>query len=98
MSDKPNNPSQRYVNDLNRYNYISGKSQQIRGQMLPFALALVFLVVAGVFGNFNLHVAPKNILLPRCCEVTNIIAIRSSRTANGIAPILCIMDRLMYHR
>ena len=64
MSDKPNNPSQRYVNDLNRYNYISGKSQQIRGQMLPFALALVFMVLAGVFGNFNLHVAPENILPP----------------------------------
>ena len=89
MSKNHKNPSQRYVNDLNRFGYISGKAQQIRGQMLPFALALLFMVLAGVFGNINLHVAPENILMLVAASVIGgymALNIGANDVANNMGP------------
>src|SRR6056300_579411 len=89
MSKNHKNPSQRYVNDLNRFGYISGKAQQIRGQMLTFALALLFMVLAGVFGNINLHVAPENILMLVAASVIGgymALNIGANDVANNMGP------------
>ena len=89
MSKNHKNPSQRYVNDLNRFGYISGKAKQIRGQMLPFALALLFMVLAGVFGNINLHVAPENILMLVAASVIGgymALNIGANDVANNMGP------------
>ena len=61
MADK--NPSKRYVNDLSRFTYTYSVVQRARGKTVPIALAFFFLILAGFFGNINLHVAPEDIFI-----------------------------------
>ena len=61
MAEK--NPSKRYVNDLSRFTYTYGVVQRARGKTVPIALAFFFLILAGFFGNINLHVAPEDIFI-----------------------------------
>ncbi|MGB2295395.1 MAG: inorganic phosphate transporter, partial [Candidatus Puniceispirillum sp.] len=55
--------SNRYINDLRRLEYTHGQVKQRRTALLPFTIAGIFLVVAGIYGSMNLHVAPENIVM-----------------------------------
>ena len=57
--------------------------------MLPFALALLFMVLAGVFGNVNLQVAPENILMLVAASVIGgymALNIGANDVANNMGP------------
>ncbi|MGB2235696.1 MAG: inorganic phosphate transporter, partial [Candidatus Puniceispirillum sp.] len=55
--------SNRYINDLRRLEYTHGQVKQRRTTLLPFTVAALFLVVAGIYGSMSLHVAPENIVM-----------------------------------
>ena len=54
MAPTPEKQSNRYVNDLRRLTFVQGEVTQLRGKLLPFALAAIFLVIAGIYGNMSL--------------------------------------------
>jgi PiT family inorganic phosphate transporter len=52
--------SKRYVNDLKRFNFSYGAVNSTRSMIMPFAIAAMFLVVAGVIGNMSLNVTTED--------------------------------------
>jgi PiT family inorganic phosphate transporter len=89
MSDHKKNPSKRYVNDLNRFSAMSGTSLGIQGKLVPFTLAIVFLILAGFFGNINLHVTPEHIFMIVAASVIGgymALNIGANDVANNMGP------------
>ncbi len=50
----------RYVNDLKRFTFSYGAVNSTRSMIMPFAVAAMFLVIAGVIGNMSLHVTSED--------------------------------------
>ena len=63
MKNSQIDQSNRYINDLRRLDYRFGQVKQRRTTLLPFTIAGLFLVVAGIYGSMNLDVAPENIVM-----------------------------------
>ncbi|MDC1118895.1 inorganic phosphate transporter, partial [Alphaproteobacteria bacterium] len=55
--------SNRYINDLRRMNYQQGQVKNARSGLLPFAIAAIFLIIAGIYGSLSLDVASENIVM-----------------------------------
>ena len=49
--------SNRYINDLRRMNYQQGQVKNARSGLLPFVIAAIFLIIAGIYGSLSLVVA-----------------------------------------
>ncbi len=89
MTLRTKDPSKRYVNDLRRFDFIYGTVEQLRGQFLPFAFAALFLILAGVLGNFSLHVAPDDLILLIAASVIGgymALNIGANDVANNMGP------------
>ncbi len=85
-SDKHEN---RYVNDLRRMSYIAGETKSLRTQLLPFGLAAVFLILAGIYGNISLHVAPENLIILIAASIIGgymALNIGANDVANNMGP------------
>jgi len=54
------NKSNRYVNDLKRFAFSYGAVKSTRTTLMPFAIAAMFLVIAGVIGNMSLKVTSED--------------------------------------
>lgn len=52
--------SNRYVNDLKRFNFSYGALNHTRSMIMPFAIAATFLVVAGIIANVSLNVTSED--------------------------------------
>ena len=55
--------SNRYINDLRRMNYQQGQVKNARSGLLPFVIAAIFLIIAGIYGSLSLDVASENIIM-----------------------------------
>ena len=44
-------------------NYQQGQVKNARSGLLPFVIAAIFLIIAGIYGSLNLHVASENIVM-----------------------------------
>ena len=55
--------SNRYINDLRRMNYLHGQVKNVRSRLLPFVIAAIFLIIAGIYGSLSLEVASENIVM-----------------------------------
>ena len=55
--------SNRYINDLRRMNYQQGQVKNARSGLLPFVIAAIFLIIAGIYGSLSLDVASENIVM-----------------------------------
>ena len=55
--------SNRYINDLRRMNYLHGQVKNVRSRLLPFVIAAIFLIIAGIYGSLSLDVASENIVM-----------------------------------
>ncbi len=89
MSDLKKNPSKRYVNDLTRFSAMSGTSLGLQGKLVPFTMAIVFLILAGFFGNINLHVTPEHIFMIVAASVIGgymALNIGANDVANNMGP------------
>ena len=81
--------SNRYVNDLRRFDFTNGKVMQLRGRLLPFTLAAAFLVIAGLIGNFSLQVTSEDIILLVAASVIGgymALNIGANDVANNMGP------------
>lgn len=43
--------SNRYINDLLRMDYQQGQVKSARSGLLPFMIAAIFLIIAGIYGS-----------------------------------------------
>ena len=55
--------SNRYINDLRRMDYLHGQVKNVRSRLLPFVIAAIFLIIAGIYGSLSLEVASENIVM-----------------------------------
>ena len=55
--------SNRYINDLRRMDYLHGQVKNVRSRLLPFVIAAIFLIIAGIYGSLSLDVASENIVM-----------------------------------
>ena len=55
--------SNRYINDLRRMNYQQDQVKNARSGLLPFVIAAIFLIIAGIYGSLSLDVASENIVM-----------------------------------
>ena len=89
MSKHEIDQSNRYVNDLRRFDFTNGKVMQLRGRLLPFTLATAFLVIAGFIGNFSLQAASEDIILLIAASVIGgymALNIGANDVANNMGP------------
>ena len=63
MPNKNQKSSGRYVNDLKRFSFAQSEVKQLRGRLLPFTLAGLFLIFAGIYGSLSLQVATQDIVM-----------------------------------
>ena len=63
MEKKQLKQSNRYINDLRRMNYLHGQVKNVRSRLLPFVIAAIFLIIAGIYGSLSLDVASENIVM-----------------------------------
>ncbi|MBT6416586.1 inorganic phosphate transporter, partial [Candidatus Puniceispirillum sp.] len=63
MKNNQIDQSNRYINDLRRLDYTHSQVKQRRTTLLPFTIAALFLVIAGIYGSMNLDVAPEDIVM-----------------------------------
>jgi len=55
--------SNRYINDLRRMDYQQEQIKSARSGLLPFVIAAIFLIIAGIYGSLSLQVASENIIM-----------------------------------
>ena len=63
MPNKNQKSSGRYVNDLKRFSFAQSEVKQLRGRLLPFTLAGLFLIFAGIYGSLSLQVATQDVVM-----------------------------------
>ena len=63
MEKNQEKSSNRYVNDLRRASYYWGQVTTVRSNFLPISIAIIFIVLAGIYGSLNLEVASEEIVL-----------------------------------
>ena len=61
-SSSQQNPN-RYVNDLNRLKAQRSELQHFFARLFPFFIAIIFLVIVGVYGSLSLKVADENLIM-----------------------------------
>ena len=55
--------SNRYINDLRRMYYQQEQIKSARSGLLPFVIAAIFLIIAGIYGSLSLQVASEDIIM-----------------------------------
>ena len=91
MASESDKQSHRYVNDLRRFSFAYGEVKQIRGRLLPFTVAGIFLFVAGIYGNISLQVAPQDVVMLVCASVIGgymALNIGANDVANNMGPVV----------
>ncbi|MDC3193183.1 inorganic phosphate transporter, partial [Alphaproteobacteria bacterium] len=63
MEKNQQKQSNRYINDLRRMDYLHGQVKNVRSRLLPFIIAAIFLIIAGIYGSLSLDVASENIVM-----------------------------------
>ena len=63
MKNSPIKQSNRYVNDLRRIYFSHDQVKQRRMVLLPFTIAALFLVIAGIYGSMSLDVASEDVVM-----------------------------------
>ena len=63
MEKNQEKSSNRYVNDLRRASYYWGQVTTVRSNFLPISIAIIFIVLAGIYGSLSLEVASEEIVL-----------------------------------
>lgn len=63
MGKNQEKSSNRYVNDLRRASYYWGQVTTVRSNFLPISIAIIFIVLAGIYGSLSLEVASEEIVL-----------------------------------
>ena len=63
MKPSPIKRSNRYVNDLRRLHFSHDQVKQRRIVLLPFTIAALFLVIAGIYGSMSLDVASEDVVM-----------------------------------
>src|SRR6056300_2030565 len=63
MEKNQQKQSNRYINDLRRMDYLYGQVKNVRSRLLPFVIAAIFLIIAGIYGSLSLDVASENIVM-----------------------------------
>ncbi|MDB2532252.1 inorganic phosphate transporter, partial [Alphaproteobacteria bacterium] len=63
MEKNQQKQSNRYINDLRRMDYLHGQVKNVRSRLLPFVIAAIFLIIAGIYGSLSLDVASENIVM-----------------------------------
>jgi hypothetical protein len=56
MEKNQQKQSNRYINDLRRMDYLYGQVKNVRSRLLPFVIAAIFLIIAGIYGSLSLDV------------------------------------------
>ena len=83
--------SNRYINDLRRMNYQQGQVKNARSGLLPFVIAAIFLIIAGIYGSLSLHVASENIVMLVAAAIIGgymALNIGANDVANNMGPEL----------
>ena len=89
MATQGDKQSNRYVNDLRRFSFAQGEVKQVRGKFLPFTVAGIFLIVAGIHGNLSLQVAPQDVFMLVCASAIGgymALNIGANDVANNMGP------------
>ena len=63
MSKKPLDEKYRYVSDLQRLDAHQTQIRLFLSKLFPFFIALIFLVIVGVYGGLSLEVADENLIM-----------------------------------
>ena len=63
MSKKPLDEKYRYVSDLQRLDAHQKQTRLFLSKLFPFFIALIFLVIVGVYGGLSLEVADENLIM-----------------------------------
>lgn len=63
MSKDQLEKSNRYINDLRRTDYQNRQVRNLRVNLLPYSIAAIFLVIAGIYGNMSLSVANDEVVM-----------------------------------
>jgi len=89
MASLDDKQSNRYVNDLRRFSFAQGELKNVRGKFLPFTVAGIFLIVAGIYGNLSLQVAPQDVFMLVCASAIGgymALNIGANDVANNMGP------------
>ena len=89
MASLDDKQSNRYVNDLRRFSFAQGEVKNVRGKFLPFTVAGIFLIVAGIYGNLSLQVAPQDVFMLVCASAIGgymALNIGANDVANNMGP------------
>ena len=89
MATQDDKQSNRYVNDLRRFSFAQGEVKNVRGKFLPFTVAGIFLIVAGIYGNLSLQVAPQDVFMLVCASAIGgymALNIGANDVANNMGP------------
>lgn len=81
--------SNRYVNDLRRLMFVQSEVTQLRGRLLPFTVAAIFLLIVGIYGNMSLQVATKDVAMLIAAAVIGgymALNIGANDVANNMGP------------
>ena len=87
--------SNRYINDLHRMNYQQGQVKNARSGLLPFVIAAIFLIIAGIYGSLSLDVASENIVMLVAAAIIGgymALNIGANDVANAVGPLAAIVS------
>ncbi|MGC6452529.1 MAG: hypothetical protein ACON31_01305 [Candidatus Puniceispirillaceae bacterium] len=73
MATQDDRQSNRYVNDLRRFSFAHGEVKNVRSRFLPFTVAGVFPIFAGIYGKLSLQVAPQDVFMLVCASAIGAI-------------------------
>jgi len=63
MSPSSQQNPNRYINDLNRLKTQRSELRRFFARLFPFFIAMIFLVIVGVYGSLSLKVADENLIM-----------------------------------
>mgnify|MGYP001353087746 CR=1 FL=1 len=87
--------SNRYINDLRRMDYLHGQVKNVRSRLLPFVIAAIFLIIAGIYGSLSLDVASENIVMLVAAAIIGgymALNIGANDVANAVGPLAAIVS------
>ena len=86
-SSSQQNPN-RYVNDLNRLKAQRSESKDFFARLFPFFIAIIFLVIVGVYGSLSLKVADENLIMLVAAIIGGYMALNigANDVANNMGP------------
>ena len=86
---KKQKSSGRYVGDFKRFSFAQSQVSGLRSQFLPFTLAAIFLIIAGIYGNLSLEVAKQDaVMLIAAAAIGGYMALNigANDVANNMGP------------